>query len=499
MIGAALVQVPAAAQTESCGGQPATIVGTTGNDRLVGTPNADVIVGFGGADVIIGRGGNDIICGGFGRDSITGGAGDDLIVGGPGPDTLTGGPGDDMILGGLARDTLIGSDGNDTIVGGPSGDSLMGGAGSDTLLGGLGPDRVVGGVGVDEIAGGGGRDVCDASDSYSTCEAPTSATARLFGNTVSVDRVIHISIDGLRTDHVTDALAPTLTDLMDQGASTLNARTDPDSTKTLPNHTAQFTGRPVTGDRGHGVVLNEDLGGTVHDTAGVYVASVFDVANDHGVRTAVYAGKEKFELHNRTWNGQFGRADTIGENNGRDKIDIFKRNDPVSAVAEMLDDLETTALGRDDAYIFVHIRLPDSAGHASGWASPDYRRSITESDDLVGQIVDRIDSNPAWATSTGIIVTSDHGGPTGETLHADFTNRDTYRIPFIVSAPGVAAGSDLYSLNRFGRAEPGAGQLPLTGQQPIRGHEAGNLALDLLGLPAIDGSVFDAAHDLRLN
>ncbi len=52
----------------------------------------------------------------------------------------------------------------------------------------------------------------------------------------TADRVIHVGIDGLRADHVTPELMPNLIRLMGEGASTLNARTDPAYTQTLPNH-----------------------------------------------------------------------------------------------------------------------------------------------------------------------------------------------------------------------------------------------------------------------
>ena len=73
------------------------------------------------------------------------------------------------------------------------------------------------------------------------------------------ERVIHVSIDGLRSDHVTPVLMPNLTRLMAEGAWTLNARTDPAYTQTLPNHHSQFTGRPVYGAGGHHVDFNNDL------------------------------------------------------------------------------------------------------------------------------------------------------------------------------------------------------------------------------------------------
>ncbi len=86
-----------------CAGLSATIVGTTGPDRIVGTPGDDVIVGLDGNDRINGAGGNDLICGSDGNDTIDGGAGHNRLYGGRGSDrvsrgdSLHGGPGIDYL------------------------------------------------------------------------------------------------------------------------------------------------------------------------------------------------------------------------------------------------------------------------------------------------------------------------------------------------------------------------------------------------------------------
>jgi Ca2+-binding RTX toxin-like protein len=78
---------------KACKGEPATIVGTEGNDIRRGTPSTDVIAGLGGNDRLSGLAGNDVICGGAGKDTLKGGKGKDRLYGGPGKDTLKGGPG----------------------------------------------------------------------------------------------------------------------------------------------------------------------------------------------------------------------------------------------------------------------------------------------------------------------------------------------------------------------------------------------------------------------
>jgi hypothetical protein len=179
--------------------------------------------------------------------------------------------------------------------------------------------------------------------------------------------VLHISIDGLRPDHITQQLMPNLTAFLERSTHTMNARTDPAFTKTLPNHTSQLTGRPVFGGSGHGITYNEDMGRTVHTEAGEYVASVFDVVHDNGLRTAVYAGKSKFDMVDRNWNGQNGAVDTTGTNDGRDKLDFFLRDDPEDAVDPFVAELSRTS---KLAYTFFHVRSPDEFGHSDTWVSP---------------------------------------------------------------------------------------------------------------------------------
>jgi hypothetical protein len=72
-VAAAGVALGSGAQTPTkpkplCLGKRATIVGTTGANRLRGTKRADVIAALGGNDSVDALGGNDLVCGGPGFD-----------------------------------------------------------------------------------------------------------------------------------------------------------------------------------------------------------------------------------------------------------------------------------------------------------------------------------------------------------------------------------------------------------------------------------------------
>jgi hypothetical protein len=117
---AVLLSMPlaAVAQVGACNGEPATIIGTEGDDVLTGTNGRDVIAGLGGNDVINGLKGNDVICGDDGNDTINASFGEDLVFGGRGDDTLNGDKGEDQLFGGLGTDVLNGGVGTDICDGG---------------------------------------------------------------------------------------------------------------------------------------------------------------------------------------------------------------------------------------------------------------------------------------------------------------------------------------------------------------------------------------------
>jgi len=186
---AALLGVSASASSAAwptCQGEPATIVGTDGNDLLSGTSDDDVIVGLAGDDQIRGNGGFDLICGGDGNDTLVetnpgwiglafaaGDAGDDVIQAGgdaiviadyeESPTAVTVDLGAGTATGD-GTDTLIavrgawGSQFDDSLTGSGQTDFLLGDAGNDTLSGLGGKDVLEGGLGDDAMDGGSGTD-----------------------------------------------------------------------------------------------------------------------------------------------------------------------------------------------------------------------------------------------------------------------------------------------------------------------------------------------------
>ena len=310
----------------------------------------------------------------------------------------------------------------------------------------------------------------------------------------SITHVVAISVDGLNPRAITElgpAGAPTFHRLMREGASTLDARTEREQTRTLPNHTGMLTGRRVDDRRGgHGVTFNTDTGGrTVHEAAGEYVSSVFDVVHDHGGGTAMFATKTKFAFFRRTWNTHGGR-DRVGPDDGTEKIDRFVVD---TDDARLVEKLTSYLEDRPGEFVFLHIALPDEVGHEDGFMSDRYLAAVRETDVLVGTVLDTIVGRPALRRDTVVLLTADHGGD--GLSHSDQSKVANYQIPFIAWGPGVPAGRDLYSLNED-RRDPGTARTTYEGPQPIRNGEIANLATDILGLPKVPGSEFDADQDL---
>ena len=285
-----------------------------------------------------------------------------------------------------------------------------------------------------------------------------------------------------------------------EGAFTDNARADYDYTDTLPNHTTQLTGRGVLGPDGHNWNTNSDPapGETLASRKGAYVAGVFDVAHDHGLRTGLYASKTKFSLYDVSWDGVHGAVDPVAPDDGNDKIDVYQYKSDTAVLASML---VSNMTENPFHYVFLHLADLDDTGHLWGWivspTSSVYCSVIQLMDARLGQIFSLIDTNGELHGRTAIVLTADHGGV--GVGHGNPTLPGDYTVPFYVWGPGVMAGTDLYLLNDATRHNPGTSRPAYSDPvQPIRNGDAANLALKLLQLGPVPGSTIGAAQDLVL-
>lgn len=336
-----------------------------------------------------------------------------------------------------------------------------------------------------------GASACSTQPGAENAEARDARSGR-------VTQVVAISVDGLHP-RALGLLAPdelpAFTRLARRGAATRNARTVVEQTRTLPNHTSMLTGRRVAVPGGTGVHFNDDPGTTVHDSAGEYVPGVFDVVHDAGRGTGLFATKPKFAFLDRSWNGVNGAPDRTGPADGRDKVDVFRIGTSQQATGRLLSHLRGD---HPPAFALLHLADPDAVGHVEGWLSGAYLRAVQDADAQVGRVLRAVARSSSLRSSTVVILTSDHGG--SGTEHADSALWTNYRVPFFVWGAGVHAGAGLYALNRDDRRNPGRTQPEYTATSPpVRNADLGNLALDLLGLPAIPTSQIGADQDLDVN
>ena len=76
--------------------------------------------------------------------------------------------------------------------------------------------------------------------------------------------------------------------------------------------------------------------------------------------------------------------------------------------------------------------------------------------------------------------------------------RSVYRVPLLVTGPGVLAGGDLYAMNPA-FTDPGRSNPAYSSGRPIRTALVANLVTKMLGLPRVPGSRFGRAQDLTVS
>ena len=163
--------------------------------------------------------------------------------------------------------------------------------------------------------------------------------------------------------------------------------------------------------------------------------------------------------------------------------------------------IEALQTSTPTTFSMLHLRDPDSAGHASGFMSPEYLAAVQAADTQLGRLLDAIAADSYLAQSTVVVLTSDHGGMAATQTHGNPTQPENYTIPFLVWGFEIASGADLYALNLDDRTDPLVIRPAYDDlvPQPVRNAEAGNLATDLLGLPAVPSSRIGAGQDLDVS
>ena len=235
----------------------------------------------------------------------------------------------------------------------------------------------------------------------------------------AIDRVLIISIDGLRPDLLLRAFMPRVRGLCSGGSYTFWAETTPEA-YTLPCHISMLTGVP---SEKHGVTWNDYI-----EESYPNVPTLFEVAKQAGYSTAMATGKMKFVVLTKP-----GTLDHY----------FLPPDEPVSD-RDVAAQAERLLRQHRPQVLFVHLPDTDAAGHKYGWGSSEQLAVIDLADEAVGLIL-AVVADLTLADSTLVIVTADHGG--AGTDH-EMNDPRSHFIPWIASGPGIRQNFDLTQLTR---------------------------------------------------
>ena len=225
------------------------------------------------------------------------------------------------------------------------------------------------------------------------------------------NKVILISIDGMRPDGVMQCGNPFVEDMMRMGSYTLTARTVLPSV-TLPCHMSMFHSVPPTR---HGIGTNTYTP-MVRPLNGLFE----QIAAAGGV-SAMYYGWEPLRDVARPGSLKFaGYLNAYAEDATDGKLTDLA--------------LDRMAKSRPDFVFLYMVETDEKGGHDNGWMSPAYLGYISAAIDNVKRVYE------AFGDEYTVIVTADHGGH--ERSHGSDMPEDV-TIPMFFLGKRFAAGEAL--------------------------------------------------------
>lgn len=234
----------------------------------------------------------------------------------------------------------------------------------------------------------------------------------------AVDRVVLFVVDGMRPDAMLSANTPNMRRLMEQGASTLEARTVMPSI-TLPTHLSMFYSTPPDV---HGVHSN-----LYRDFPDGSPPGIAELARSAGRRAAFYHSWEPLR--------DLSRPGALIESRF---VDIFSH--PLDQVDSMVGQMAAEGITTTQPnFAFVYLGVPDEVAHKHRWMSPEYLESIAWADSALGHVLNRLET-AGMLDSTACLLTADHGGH--EHRHGSDCAEDM-TIPWILAGAGARHGVKL--------------------------------------------------------
>jgi 2,3-bisphosphoglycerate-independent phosphoglycerate mutase len=152
----------------------------------------------------------------------------------------------------------------------------------------------------------------------------------------------------------------------------------------------------------------------------VPLPTLFSMAHDVGLTTAMFVGKAKLEH--------------IAVPNSLDTYAFVPGGD-AQVAGQAANHLQDAA----PDLLFVHLPDVDTTGHVHGWLSSPQLDFVTRADAAVGILLDTLEAL-GRLESTLIIVTADHGGI--GTFHGG-NEPESMTIPWLIAGPGVQMGLEI--------------------------------------------------------
>jgi predicted AlkP superfamily pyrophosphatase or phosphodiesterase len=232
-----------------------------------------------------------------------------------------------------------------------------------------------------------------------------------------VKHVFIVSFDQGNPELIRTNDLPTFHQMATEGAHTWNAYTIVPSL-TLPSHTSMLTG---VGPQVHQILWND-----YRPTNGVVkIPTIFSLAKERGLKTAMFVGKEKFKHLELP-----GTIDTL--------VWPQPDDDAKSVAKAFAAEFEKSKPN----LTFIHFRDPDTVGHKTGAYSPEKIQALKDCDEALQTIQEAVAAAGVLKDSV-FILTADHGSHDsknreGKTIgsHSDARPEDVL-IPWVAWGKGV--------------------------------------------------------------
>ncbi len=223
------------------------------------------------------------------------------------------------------------------------------------------------------------------------------------------EHVFIVSVDGGSPKVLHESHIPNMQALVKEGAATWNAQTILPSV-TLIAHTSMLTG---VGPAKHKI----DWNGWDPEKGHVTVPTVFSLAKEKGLSTAMFVGKQK--LNHIAIPGS---------------VDEFRVPSYYSRL--VIEDAAAYIKEKKPNVCFIHFAESDGAGHEYGWGSREQKMAFGDEDSALGVLRQAL-TDSGISDQSVIIITADHGGH--EKTHGSDSPEDM-TIPWIIWGKGVKPG-----------------------------------------------------------